>query len=117
MALDLAEQADAQGNASHAALLRARATTIATATVANLYVSQTTSHKVNGSAPGDIGGWWRVADLSGKDSAAEVRHVVDFVYSTAGFASPRWPAFRALNDTMAAQMKEFALRQLLPVSR
>jgi len=113
MALDLAELRAAQGNASGAAALRARAAAIAAETVDRMFVSRTAG-AANGSAPGDVGGWWRVIDTSaGGKGTAEVRHVIDFNYAAMGLCSPRWPAACALNASVAAQMADFAARQLV----
>jgi hypothetical protein len=114
MARDLAELREAQGNATGAALLRARADAIALETVERMYVSNTTSGRTNGTAPGDIGGWFRVVDTSpGGAGTAEVRHVVDTAYAPMGLCNPRWgPAACAFNATVRAQMVDFALRQL-----
>ena len=82
MSLDYAELEEARGNASGAAALRASAQGIAAETLAAMYVARTGSARVNGSAPGDVGGWWRALDVrgGGRDTA-EVRHVVDFAYA------------------------------------
>ena len=116
MALDLAELRAAQGNASGAAALRARAAAIANETVARMYVASTDGRR-NGTAPGDVGGWWRVVDTSpGGAGTAEVRHIIDFAYSTLGLCAPRWADAPsggcALNASARAQMVDFAMRQL-----
>ena len=61
MALDLADLRQTQGNQSGATALRARAAAISAETVKTMYVSSS-SGRINGSAPGDRGGWWRVVD-------------------------------------------------------
>jgi hypothetical protein len=109
MALDLADLRAAQGNASRAAALRARAAAIAAETVPALFVSSTRGAR-GGDAPGDVGGWFQVLDTS-SGSATEVRHIVDFAYAPFGLCSPRWPPC-ALNASVASQMADFFLRQL-----
>ena len=74
---DVADLREAQGNVSGAAALRARAVAIATETIATMYVAQTHGGKTNGTAPGDVGGWWKCLDTSrGGPETTEVRHVV-----------------------------------------
>ena len=110
MALDLADLREAQGNASRAAALRARAAAIAFESVPALYVSSTSGAR-GGDAPGDVGGWFNVLDTA-TGSTTEVRHIVDFAYAAFGLCSPRWPPC-ALNSSVAAQMSDFFLRQLV----
>jgi hypothetical protein len=109
MARDLADLRAAQGNATRAAALRARATAIAAESIPALYVSSTSGAR-GGDAPGDVGGWFAVLDTA-TGERTEVRHIVDFAYSAFGLCSPRWPPC-ALNASVAAQMSDFFLRQL-----
>jgi hypothetical protein len=64
-----------------------------------------------GDAPGDVGGWCAVLDTK-TGARTEVRHIVDFAYSTYGFCSPRWQPC-AFNASVAAQMSDFFARQLV----
>jgi len=112
MALDQAAQLGAAGNSSGAAALAARARAIAAETLEAAYISATTTGRTNGSAPGDIGGWWRTVDTRGRGrESAEVRHCVDFAYAAMGFSNPRFGA-PLLNASVAAQMGDFFARQL-----
>ena len=113
MARDLADLRERQANATGAAALRARASAIAAETVERMYVANT-SGAVNGSAPGDVGGWWRCIDTSaGGKGTTEVRHVIDTGYVALGLCSPRWPDACALNASVKSQMVDFVSRQLV----
>ena len=109
MARDLGDLRAAQGNATRAAELRARAAAIEAESIPALYVSSTSGAR-GGNASGDVGGWFSVLDTS-TGKTTESRHIVDFAYSAFGFCSPRWPPC-ALNASVAAQMSDFFLRQL-----
>ena len=111
IARDLADLRAAQGNATRAAELRARADAIEAESIPALYVSNTSGAR-GGDALGDVGGWWRVLDTGDGSGTREVRHIVDFAYSAFGFCSQRWPPC-ALNASVRAQMGDFFARQLV----
>jgi hypothetical protein len=108
MAQDLAALRAAQGNATRAAALRARAAAIAAESVPALFVANTSGAR-GGGALGDVGGWF-VALNTATGERTEVRHIVDFAYAAFGLCSQRWPC--ALNASVAAQMADFFVRQL-----
>ena len=110
IASDLADLRAAQGNATRASALRARAAAIVAETIPALYVSSTAGTR-GGNAPGDVGGWFSVLDTA-THAATEVRHIVDFAYSAFGFCSPRWPPC-AMNASVSSQMSDFFMRQLV----
>jgi hypothetical protein len=110
MALDLADLRQAQGNITRSQELKERALQIGIETIQTLFVSNT-SGKRGGNSSGDIGGWFSVFDTSTKGSV-EVRHIVDFAYLPFGLCSPRWPPC-ALNSTVAEQMSDFFIKQLV----
>lgn len=110
IARDLGELRFAQGNASRAAALTARAAAIAGDTFPALYVASTNGTR-GGNSSGDVGGWWSVVDTS-TGARSEVRHIVDFSYAAFGLCSPRWPPC-AFSPAAAAQMSAFFLRQLV----
>ena len=120
MARELGDMEAARGNASGASALRAAADAMAAEAIERLYVAQT---NVTGPAlgagstapphPGDVGGWWAALDTA-SGNATEVRHVIDLAYTSLGFCNrgrPGWPC--ALDGARAAQMVDFAQRQLV----
>ncbi len=122
MARELGDLEAARGNASGAAGLREEADAMAAEAIARLYVAQTNVTGGGGGAaaegagapppPGDVGGWWAALDTA-SGNATEVRHVIDLGYTSLGFcnAGRGWPC--ALAGARAAQMADFALRQLI----
>eukprot|EP00047_Mylnosiga_fluctuans_P006723 m.248685 g.248685 ORF g.248685 m.248685 type:complete len:756 (+) comp15813_c0_seq1:800-3067(+) len=119
MARDYADLLAAQGNTSGADYWWSRGEQIANETVSACYVDR--SPRASGSAPGDLGGWWRAYNPH-TQSGTEVRHVIDFGYSPLGLCNiarhgshGAWPC--ALNATRRAQMVDFAMRQLVLPTR
>ena len=118
MSHDLADLYAAEGNSSAAASRRATASAIAAASIGALYVAQTADAGVGGiqKNAGDAGGWFRVLDVA-TGVTTEVRHVIDTIYTAAGFcggdggARSGWGC--AFSAVQRAQMAAFARTQLV----